>query len=94
MLVRVNLLRPHRNEEKEPEEVEQEHLGDNRSYYFQTNFQYRKLLVVPHDDANHENDGDEEVANRCEDAKDQIIFWPLVIDWQATNVRVHTPSSY
>ena len=93
MLVRVNLFRTHRNEEKESEEVEQEHLGRRRIVLFPNQFPYRKLLVVPHDDANHENDGDEEVANRGQNAKDQIIFRPLIVDWRATNVRVHASSS-
>ena len=63
------------------------------SYHFQTKFSHRISLVVSHDDANHEDYGDEEVANRCQNAKDQIVFRALIIDWQASNVRVHTLSS-
>ena len=93
MLIGVNLLRSHRNEEKETKEVEQEHLG-RWVIFFPNLFSYRILLVVSHDNANHEDNGDEEVANRCQNAKDQIIFRALIVDWQASNIRINLPSSY
>ena len=92
MLVRINLLWAHGNEEKEAKEVEQEQLESEQGSRKRTKiigFSHRKWLVVPHDDANHEHDGDEEVASTCHHPKDKVVFWSLVIDigWISINIR-------
>ena len=98
MLVRINLLWAHGNEEKEAKEVEQEQLESEQRLRKKTKiigFSHRKWLVVPHDDANHEHDGDEEVASTCHHPKDKVVFRSLVIDigWISINIRVNTTPS-
>ena len=93
MLVCVNLLGPHCNEEKEPKEVEQEHLKQEKKI-FTNKRSYWICLVIPHDDADHKDNGDEEVSNARHNSKDQVVLGALIIDWQATDIRVHVPSSY
>ena len=55
---------------------------------------YWICLVIPHDDADHKDNGDEEVSNARHNSKDQVVLGALIIDWQATDIRVHVPSSY